>query len=101
MGERRLGKIRNIGTILINRFISFFIYKDYKTLYGGILMENELRQEMIELIKEYNFKDSIDIGNSKTGSIKVYVDFDKEAETDAKVKKAIKVLKENRKEILE
>ena len=64
-------------------------------------MEENLKNEIIELIKENSRLDSIEIGNSKTGSIKVYVNFDKDEEAAAKIQKAINVLKAKRGEVFE
>lgn len=63
-------------------------------------MNDELKKEIQELIKENLFQDSIEIGNSKTGSIKVYVNFNNKEEAEVKVKNAILVLKENRESVL-
>jgi len=64
-------------------------------------MEENLKNEIIELIKENSRLDSIEIGNSKTGSIKVYVNFDKKKEAEIKVSNAIGVLKAKRGDVLE
>ena len=64
-------------------------------------MEENLKNEIIELIKENSRPDSIEIGNSKTGSIKVYVNFDKKKEAEIKVSNAIGVLKAKRGDVLE
>jgi hypothetical protein len=63
-------------------------------------MEENLKKEIIELLKELNHQDSIEIGNSKTGTIKVYVDFSRKEEAEARLKNAIEVLKNNRAEVL-
>ena len=59
-------------------------------------MENDLKKEIIELIKENESKDSLEIGNSKTGVIKIYCDFAKPLEAEQKIKQAIVFLKEHR-----
>jgi len=64
-------------------------------------MEENLRNEIVELIKENNRLDSIEIGDTKNGRIKVYLNFDNEAESTVKLVKAIKILKENRKDVYE
>ena len=64
------------------------------------MMDEDLKKEILELIKETQHLDSIDIGNSKTGIVKVYVDFDKKEEAEKKLKTAIQMLKENRDEVL-
>jgi len=64
-------------------------------------MDETLKQEIIELIKENRAQDSIEIGHSKTGNIKVYVDFSNRAEAELKIKEAIAILKVNRGEILD
>ncbi len=64
-------------------------------------MDEDLKKEIIELIKEAQHLDSCDIGNSKTGIVKVFVDFDKKEEAEKKIKTAIEILKANRKEVLD
>jgi len=64
-------------------------------------MEETLKQEILELLNENRIQDSIEIGNSKTGSIKVYVDFSKKEEAHTKLQNAIDILKNNRGQILE
>jgi hypothetical protein len=64
------------------------------------MMDEDLKKEILELIKETQRLDSIDIGNSKTGIVKVYVDFDKKEEAEKKLKIAIELLKANRNEVL-
>ncbi len=59
-------------------------------------MEENLKNEIIELIKELNNKDSIEIGNSKTGSIKVYVNFEDKEKAKQKILNAVELLKDNR-----
>ena len=63
-------------------------------------MNDEEINEIKQLIKELLTTDSIEIGNSKTGTIKCYVNFDKPVEAGKKLCNAIKLLKENRKEVL-
>jgi len=63
-------------------------------------MDEKLKQEIIELMRELQNQDSIEIGNSKTGVIKVYVNFDELAPACQKIDNAISVLKSKRKEIL-
>ena len=65
------------------------------------ILSEEMKKEIIELLKELNNKDSIEIGNSKTGSIKVYVNFDEPEKAERKIKKAIQILKEKRAEVLQ
>ncbi len=65
-------------------------------------MEDELRKEIEEIIKGSLFQDSIEIGSaSKTGSVKVYVDFGNKAEAEKKLDNAISILKAKRDQILE
>ena len=63
-------------------------------------MNDNEKQEITELIKELRTQDSIEIGNSKTGTIKCYVDFNNLVLAEKQLKNAIKLLKENRKEVL-
>ncbi len=63
-------------------------------------MEETLKQEIVALIKENTFQDSISIGNSKTGEVKVYVDFNRKEDAETKLNKAIALLKAHRAEIL-
>jgi hypothetical protein len=65
-----------------------------------MLMDAILKQEIIDLIKSMQQQDSIEIGNSKTGVIKVYVNFEEGFLAKAKIQTAISILKENRKEVL-
>ena len=62
-------------------------------------MEENLKNEIVELIKENSRPDSIELGDTKNGKIKVYLNFDNETESVAKLKKAIKILKDNRKDV--
>ncbi len=71
-------------------------------------MDKELQKEIEELIKGLQFQDkglqfqdSVEIGNSKTGVVKVYCNFSNKEEAEAKLKNAIAVLKGNRAEVLE
>ncbi len=63
-------------------------------------MDEKLKKEIIDLMRELQQADSIEIGNSKTGVIKVYVNFDELAPACQKIDNAISVLKSKRKEIL-
>lgn len=54
-------------------------------------MNEELKKEIVELIKELNYQDSIELGSPK-GRIKVYVNFDDEKKANEKISKAIKIL---------
>lgn len=63
-------------------------------------MDEKLKQEIVELMHELLNQDSIEIGNSKTGVIKVYVNFDDPDGALMKVDNAITLLKAKRKEIL-
>lgn len=63
-------------------------------------MDDKLKQEIIDLIKDLTNQDSIEIGNSKTGVIKVYCNFDDPDGALMKVDNAITLLKAKRKEVL-
>jgi len=63
-------------------------------------MDATLQKEIKELMQELTNQDSIEIGNSKTGVIKVYVNFDDPDGALMKVDNAITLLKAKRKEIL-
>jgi hypothetical protein len=63
-------------------------------------MDDKLKQEIIDLIKSLTNQDSIEIGNSKTGVIKVYVNFDDPDGALMKVDHAVTLLQAKRKEIL-
>jgi len=63
-------------------------------------MDDKLKQEIKELTQELVNQDSIEIGNSKTGVIKVYVNFDDPDGAEMKVMNAITLLKAKRKEVL-
>ena len=63
-------------------------------------MEEELKKEIEELIKESRQQDSIEIGNSKTGSIKVYFNAENKEEAEKKIITAIELLLKNRDKIL-
>ena len=63
-------------------------------------MDDNLKQEIKELMQELTNQDSIEIGNSKTGVIKVYVNFDDPDGALMKVENAITLLKAKRKEVL-
>ncbi len=62
-------------------------------------MDTELKKEIIDLIQSMNNQDSIEIGNSKTGVIKVYCNFENKEETIKKIENAIFVLKLKRGEV--
>lgn len=59
-------------------------------------MDEKLKQEIVDLIKEHENKDSLEIGNSKTGVIKIYCDFSKPVDAEQKIKQGIAFLKEHR-----
>jgi len=63
-------------------------------------MDATLQKEIKELMQELTNQDSIEIGNSKTGVIKVYCNFDDPDGALMKVDNAITLLKAKRKEIL-
>jgi hypothetical protein len=63
-------------------------------------MDATLKQEIIDLIKSMQQHDSIEIGNSKTGVIKVYCDFSKPIEAGIKIQEAITILKSKREQVL-
>jgi len=63
-------------------------------------MEEKLRKEIIELMEEVQNKDSIELGTSKTGHIKVYCNFNKREDAEFKIKNAIEILKSKRAEVL-
>jgi len=63
-------------------------------------MDENLKKEIVELMRELQNQDSIEIGNSKTGVIKVYVNFDDPDGALMKVDTAVTLLKAKRKEIL-
>ena len=62
-------------------------------------MNDELKKEITELIRDLQSPDSIELGDSK-GRIKVYVNFGNETEAKAKIETAIKLLKEKKEEAL-
>jgi hypothetical protein len=62
-------------------------------------MDNTLKNEITDLIKSMNNQDSIEIGNAKTGVIKVYCNFENKEETISKIENAIFVLKLKRGEV--
>lgn len=64
-------------------------------------MDEKLKNEIINLIKEYQFQDSIEIGNSKTGVVKVYVDFNNLVKAEEKIINAIVLLRQHRKDVLD
>jgi allophanate hydrolase subunit 1 len=63
-------------------------------------MDDKLKLEIVALIKELQQQDSIEIGNSKTGVIKVYVDFEKTELANKKILNAILLLQEHRQKVL-
>ena len=60
-------------------------------------MEDKLKAEILALLQETQFQDSIEIGDSK-GRIKVYVNFANEEQASEKVSAAIRVLKNEKQE---
>jgi len=63
-------------------------------------MEEKLKEEIIELIRDTQVPDSIELGDAK-GRIKVYINFAKKDEAKTKIGNAIEILKEKKKEVLE
>lgn len=63
-------------------------------------MDENLKKEIVELMHELLNQDSIEIGNSKTGVIKVYVNFDDPLSAERKLSGAITLLQNKRKEVL-
>lgn len=63
-------------------------------------MDENLKKEIVELMHELQNQDSIEIGNSKTGVIKVYVNFDNPLSAERKLSDAITLLQNKRKEVL-
>jgi len=68
---------------------------------GGIKMDEKLKEEIIELMRQFDNKDSIEIGNAKSGTIKIYGDFSKPEEIKKKVLSAVEILKEQRRSVFE
>jgi len=64
-----------------------------------IELDNQLKNEIVDLIKSVNNQDSIEIGNSKTGVIKVYCNFENKEEAIKKIENAIFALKLKRGEV--
>jgi len=62
-------------------------------------VDSDLRKEIVELIQSLVSQDSIEIGNAKTGSIKVYVNFEDKEKALTKIENAISVLKLKRGEV--
>ena len=62
-------------------------------------MDTELKKEIIDLVKSMQSQDSIEIGNSKTGVIKVYCNFENKEEAINKIENAIFALKTKRGEV--
>jgi len=63
-------------------------------------MNEEHKKEIMDLMRELSNQDSIEIGNSKTGVIKVYVNFDDPLSAERKLSDAITLLQNKRKEVL-
>jgi hypothetical protein len=63
-------------------------------------MDENLKKEIVELMRELQNQDSIEIGNSKTGVIKIYVNFDDPLSAERKLSDAITLLQNKRKEVL-
>ena len=63
-------------------------------------MNEELKKEILELLNELRQQDSIEIGNAKTGVVKVYFNGEKPEEAQKKLTDAIKLLRENRGKVL-
>lgn len=64
-------------------------------------MEKEEIKEMIrEVMDELDRKDSIEIGNSKTGAVKVYFNAEDQEDARKRLGNAIELLKEKRKDVL-
>lgn len=63
-------------------------------------MEEKLKEEITELIRDVQVPDSIELGDSK-GRIKVYVDFGRKEEAKTKIGNAIEILKDKKTEALE
>ncbi len=64
-------------------------------------MNEELKKEIQDLVKSMQQSDSIEIGNAKTGVIKVYVDFYDQEAALHKLDNAISILKSRRQQVLE
>ncbi len=62
-------------------------------------MDAQLKEEILELLKG-DKKDSLTIGNSKTGEVKVYFNADNLEEADRLVFNAISLLLSHRKKVL-
>jgi hypothetical protein len=63
-------------------------------------MDENLKKEIVELMRELQNQDSIEIGNSQTGVIKVYCNFDDPLSAERKLSDAITLLQNKRKEVL-
>jgi hypothetical protein len=60
-------------------------------------MDNQVKELILKLLEVGDERrDSLEIGNSKTGQIKVYVDFTEVEEARKKIDNAIMLLKEKR-----
>jgi hypothetical protein len=64
-------------------------------------MDEELKKEIIELIQELRQQDSIEVGNAKTGVMKVYFNADKKDEALRKIQNAKELLMTAKAGILE
>ena len=64
-------------------------------------LDKDFEKQIIDLVKSMQSQDSIEIGNAKTGVVKVYCDFSRPSEAEAKLTDAIKILKTKRSEVLE
>uniref|UniRef100_A0A6M3LMT2 Uncharacterized protein n=1 Tax=viral metagenome TaxID=1070528 RepID=A0A6M3LMT2_9ZZZZ len=63
-------------------------------------MEEKLREEIKKLLEELENKDSIEIGNSKTGTFKVYLNVANMEEAKSKIQNAKKLMLEAREGVL-
>ena len=63
-------------------------------------MEEKLKEEITELLRELQAQDSIELGSTK-GKVKVYVNFADEKASRAKIETALELLKEKKAEALE
>jgi hypothetical protein len=62
-------------------------------------LDKDFEKQIIDLVKSMNNQDSIEIGNSKTGVIKVYCNFENKEEAIKKIENAIFALKLKRGEV--
>jgi len=63
-------------------------------------MEEKLKEEITELLRELQAQDSIELGSTK-GKVKVYVNFADEKASRVKIETALELLKEKKAEALE